>query len=135
LTLAQAVGLIHREEGHGIHHALFVDGVVRTMEPKIPPEYWSSALTPVCQGAIIPLERWPPGLLAEEPPLSGDFGPEIDVNSLISVQINATPSEKIDANSTVLWCATMQMAWDQLREFLGLSDFRVRDNATCAVSL
>lgn len=159
LTLAQAVELIHRnerhrilekgeyvltqhgeewlprDEHHGIHHVLFADGTVHTVKTNIAREIWSSCLTPVCQGSIIPLDQWPSKLLADEQLEGGDFGPETDSASLTGVRFVATPDENIDGKSTVLWCATMQMAWDHFRRLLQVAEVPVRDSPDIAVRL
>lgn len=139
LTTSQALEQIRRDDAHGIHHALFVDGMVRAVNPTITPGLWYSLLTPQYASAVIPLDQWPPGLLSDEPAVV-DPGPEIDVESIAKTRIVATTDAEIDSTSTVLWCATMQMAWDRLRAELektnsGLTDVPVRGNPSLAVSL
>ena len=117
LTTSQALEQIRRNDAHGIHHVLMVDGTVRAVNPTITPGLWYSLLTPQYASAVIPFDQWPPGLLSDEPAVL-DTGPEIDVESIAKTRIVATTDAEIDTTTTVLWCATMQMAWDRLREEL-----------------
>lgn len=139
LTTSQALEQIRHDDAHGIHHALFVDGAVRAVNPTIYEPIWYSLLTPKYASAVIPLEQWPPGLLSDEP-AAIDAGPEIEVESIAKTRIVATTDAEIDTTTTVLWCATMQMAWDRLRKELqktnsALTDVPVRGNPPLAAAL
>lgn len=141
LTLPQSLEQIRRDEAHGVHHVLFVDGAVRAVNPTINEGIWRSLLTPQYGKSVVSMENWPPEQVADDTDSADGDRPAVEAESLPKTQIIATTDSRLDADSNTLWCATMQMAWDRLRDVLktetkgDVTDIPVRGNPPLAVAL
>lgn len=88
---------------------LFADGSVRSLSPKINRDRFVSLLTPRF-GEYVVAEGWPRE--EEDTPRLPDT---VDVSQYPRTRILATADSSIIPSETSVYCATVQLAWDQLR--------------------
>lgn len=103
----------HRTTAEHGRNMLFVDGSVRYVAPHADPSLLPSLLTPAFGREWIAAEDWPQDLSGDPPPL--DFGPMRNAVQLPATDISAVRDAGLPAGRTVLWCATVQLVWDELR--------------------
>ena len=141
LTLPQSLKQVRRDDAHGIHHVLLVDGSVRALDLTLNDGIWRSILTPQNGKSVVSMENWPPDQVADDTDSADGDLPAVEAESLPKTQIIATPDSSLDADSNTLWCATMQMAWDRLRDEMktqtkgDVTDIPVRGNPPLATAL
>lgn len=103
----------HRTTAEHGRNMLFVDGNVRYVALHADPSLLPSLLTPAFGREWVTAEDWPTDLAGDPPPL--DFGPMRNAVQLPATDISAVRDAELPAGKTVLWCATFQMVWDELR--------------------
>jgi hypothetical protein len=95
--------------------ALMCDGFVRNVSVNIDRDLFISLLTPRYRGSLVPNDVWPAGLLTADLHADRSLPALVEGQTIDGVQQVLTPWVSSDPNKTTLYCATMQIAWDQLR--------------------
>lgn len=95
---------------------LLGDGTVRMISQQINRDLFVSLLTPAFRQLMVPDDRWPTGLLADDRPGPAAALPEpVDVSRFPATRVLSVPEVPLEAEQSVLCCSTLQIAWDQLR--------------------
>jgi hypothetical protein len=88
-------------------HVLLADGTVKRLYSRIDPQIFRWLLT-ARMGRPLRRVDWPDA----SPPYQ--FGPPADAGSLSGTSVLPFVSALLAADKNVVWCATFQIAWDQL---------------------
>ncbi len=91
------------------------DGSVRSVWQKINRDLFVSLLTPKYRELMVANDQWPAGLFAEDRGESPPLPVPIDSNKLPGTRVVPTSDSALETDKSVLYCATIQIAWDQLR--------------------
>lgn len=95
---------------------LFADGAVHLLSPQINRDLFVSLLTPAYRQLMVSDDLWPHGLLPNDHPAVPVSLPEpVAVDQFPATRVLCVPDLPLEAYQSVLYCATIQIAWDQLR--------------------
>ncbi len=109
-------GVVSAHASSGKIAALFSDGHARIISDRINRDFFISLLTPAYRQVMVPDDRWPPGLLADDrSPAAANLPSPVDVGQFPATRVLSVPDLPLKADQSVLYCATIQLAWDQLR--------------------
>ena len=103
------------QPNRGAYFAL-MDGSVRTVGPKVSRNVLGSLMTASSRD-LYQGDEWPTDLIASIP--SGRLSEPRGANELSATEIGALRSTPFAVDSNRLWCASLQLAWDDLKQKLG----------------
>jgi hypothetical protein len=119
LSVEAAWAVFQQASQHGDgHHILLCDGSVRYLE-KLSQDIFVRIVNSGSRTSIGPADRLPLWLRGQMPAEVARWGPTKVANELKSTEVVGSPHLPLDAERSQIWCATFQMAWDQLREQFG----------------
>jgi hypothetical protein len=108
----------------------FVDGSVRPIKSTVDPRRLLGIL--LRDGGLPYKGQWLPG---EEPLPVGDFPAEVDAKELRVTDVSPTTEGRIVPGRNYLYCASAQLAWDELRGKAGAAGPQLEGNPEMAAAL
>jgi hypothetical protein len=100
-------------------HVAMYDGSVKTLSPTVGQELFLAWLSIGWRHSMGPQDRLPQWLRGKLPAEIASWGPTKEASELESTEIVGAASLPLNPQKSQIWCATFQMAWDQLRQKRG----------------
>jgi hypothetical protein len=110
------------QQGGPHRHVAMCDGSVHTPVATVGQKTFLSVLNSGSRRSMGPQDRLPPWLRGKMPAEVASWGPTKVASELRSTEVVGAANLPLDAGKSQIWCATFQMAWDQLREKCGGSE-------------